>query len=180
MNEEAFRAFFAANFADVWAFIRRRVATDEDADDITADTFAVAWRRRDELPADAERMWLFRTGHNVLANFRRGVERQRQLHLRIVSVDPPPMNYEAVAPGDRELWSALAALSSSDRDLLLMRAWDGLEVTDIASVLQVSPATVSSRLYKARERLQREIHRRDRQSGGNVPGESHGKGSTRR
>ncbi|GAA2511293.1 RNA polymerase sigma factor [Winogradskya humida] len=180
MNEEAFRAFFTANFGDVWAFIRRRVATDEDADDVTADVFAVAWRRREDLPSGAERMWLFRTGYNVLANFRRGVERQRQLHLRIVSVDPPEVGYEAVADVDQELWSALAALSGSDRELLLMQAWDGLEVAEIAAVLQVSAPTVSSRLYKARDRLQRELHRRDRQGRGNVQGESHGKGSTRR
>ncbi|GAA2564273.1 hypothetical protein GCM10010435_40690 [Winogradskya consettensis] len=179
MDEEAFRAFFAANFGDVWAFVRRRVATDEDADDVTADTFAVAWRRRDDLPAGAERMWLFRTGYHVLANFRRGAERRRQLHLRIVSVDPPEVGYEAVADADRELWSALAAVSSSDRELLLMQAWDGLEVADIAAVLQVSAPTVSSRLYKARDRLRRELDRRDRQGRGNVPGGSHGKGSTR-
>lgn len=42
-----------------------------------------------------------------------------------------------------------------------MRAWDELSVAEIALVLDVTPATVSSRLYKARQRLAREIERRD-------------------
>jgi RNA polymerase sigma-70 factor, ECF subfamily len=180
MNEEAFRAFFTANFGDVWAFVRRRVASDEDADDVTADAFAVAWRRRDQLPAGAERMWLFRTAYNVLANLRRSLARQQRLHSRIAATDPPEVAYAAVAEVDHRLWSALAALSRGDRELLLMRAWDDLEVADIAAILQVSAATVSSRLYKARDRLHRELGRRDRPVGGNVPGGSHGKGGGRR
>jgi RNA polymerase sigma factor (sigma-70 family) len=180
MTEETFRALFTAHFGDLWAFVRRRVNTDADADDVAAETFTAAWRRRAQLPVGAERMWLFRTAYNVLANHRRGLERQNRLHLRIVSVDPPPAAYESVAEVDQALWAALAALSPGDRDLLLMRAWDDLTVGEMASLLQVPAATVSSRLYKARERLQREISRRDRPDPGNVLDESHGKGRTHR
>ncbi|BCJ50228.1 DNA-directed RNA polymerase sigma-70 factor [Actinoplanes sp. NBRC 14428] len=180
MTEEQFRALFAANFEDVWSFVRRRVGTDADADDVTADTFSIAWRRREQVPEDFERPWLFRTAHNVLTNLRRSSLRERRLHLRIAAVDPPEVAYESVAEVDGVLWAALAALPRKDRDLLLMRAWDGLEVAGIAAVLGVSAATVSSRLYKARERLHREIARRDRPGGGDVQGRSHGKGNVHR
>ncbi len=57
MTEDTFRDLFATHFSDVWRFVRRRVASDADADDITAEVFSVAWRRQDQLPTGAERPW---------------------------------------------------------------------------------------------------------------------------
>jgi RNA polymerase sigma factor (sigma-70 family) len=61
--------------------------------------------------------------------------------------------HEGDEVADGVLWRALAALSEDDRELLLMRGWDELDVAEIAAVLTVPPAVVSSRLYKARQRL---------------------------
>lgn len=160
MDEAGFRALFAAQFDDVWRFARRRTSSAADADDVTAETFAVAWRRRGDLPPDDEaRLWLFGTARHVLANHRRGDRRRSGLGARLSVVPAPP------GPGDpgvvavdhdqdaRALWSALASLSADDRDLLIMRAWDDLAVTDMATLLDCSPNAVSVRLTKARRRL---------------------------
>jgi DNA-directed RNA polymerase specialized sigma24 family protein len=53
-----------------------------------------------------------------------------------------------------------------------MRAWDELDVAEIAVILEISAANVSSRLYKARRRLTDEIVRRDPEWSGHVQGES--------
>ncbi len=58
-----------------------------------------------------------------------------------------------MATGSPELWAALARLSADDRDLLLMRAWDGLAVSDIAVLLDCTPNAASIRLTRARDRL---------------------------
>jgi RNA polymerase sigma-70 factor (ECF subfamily) len=178
MTEERFSDFFASNFADVWRFARRRTDSESDADDITAETFAVAWRRRADMPADADRLWLFGVARNVLANHRRHAERQRRLHLRIVTVDAPRIAYELAAGSEESVWESFSDLSDDDRELLLLRAWDDLSVNEIAIVLQVSAAKVSSRLYKARNRLQQNIDRRDPAATGHVQVESRGKGSS--
>ncbi|MDT5042181.1 MAG: polymerase sigma-70 factor, subfamily [Actinoplanes sp.] len=179
MTEESFAEFFTTNFADVWSFARRRTQSDSDADDIAAETFAVAWRRRDRLPAEAGRLWLFGVARNVLANHRRYGERQRRLHLRLVTLDPPPAVQHDPPASEQVVWAALADLCEDDRELMLLRAWDGLSVADMAAVLGISAANVSSRLYKAKIRLQHNIERRDPQTFGQVLVESHGKGSNR-
>ncbi len=71
-------------------------------------------------------------------------------------------------PSDEVVWEALASLSPEDRELLLLRAWDGLDVADIATVLGIAASTVSSRLYKAKRRLAGELQRRESGSGGQV------------
>ena len=66
---------------------------------------------------------------------------------------------DRVEPIERDdaLWHALAELSGDDRDLLLMRAWDQLSVTDIAVLLECTANAVSLRLHKARNRLKAEL-----------------------
>jgi RNA polymerase sigma factor (sigma-70 family) len=168
MTEELFRDFYATHVADVWRFVRRRTASATEADDLCADTFAVAWRRRADIPAATARLWLFGVARRVLANHRRETERRGRLHLRLARYAAPPVSYEDEVPSETALWRSLAALSAGDRELLLMRAWDDLDVADIAVVLEVSAATVSSRLYKARRRLARELERRDPPAAGHV------------
>jgi RNA polymerase sigma-70 factor (ECF subfamily) len=156
MTEDSFNELFRAHFGSVWGFVRRRTESDADADDVTAETFAVAWRRGDELASEPDRLWLFGVARGVLANHRRSRERQQRLHLRLASAERPP---ETRADGEPVLAAALAELSEDDRELLLLRAWDGLEVAEIARVLDISAANVSSRLYKARSRLRSLVDR---------------------
>lgn len=176
MTEEQFRALFAENFDDVWRFSRRRVDGAAEADDVAAEVFAVAWRRREEIPAGVARLWLFGVARLVLANHRRESGRRSRLMVRMAGARPehqPPPEIDGV------VWQALAALAAGDRDLLLLRAWDGLRVPEIASLLGLTAANVSSRLHKARKRLERELDRRDPGWSGQVLGESPGERSHR-
>jgi RNA polymerase sigma factor (sigma-70 family) len=60
---------------------------------------------------------------------------------------------------DAELAGALACLSGSDRELLLLIAWDGLSPAEAAEVLDIKPATARVRLLRARRRLTQALSR---------------------
>lgn len=162
--DAAFSDLFDSGFGDIWGYVRRRVGSRADADDVTAEVFAVAWRRRAELPAlEERRLWLFGVAHNVVRNHHRSVFRQHRLAGRLADIRGP-----SVEPVDRDdaVWFALARMSEEDRELLLMRAWDGLAVTDIAAILGRTANAVSVRLSKARVRLRAELGEKDRKSAG--------------
>lgn len=159
MDADGFRSLVAAQFDDIWRFARRRCPSGTEADDVTAEVFAVAWRRRDDLPAgDGARLWLFGTARLVLANQRRGDRRRAGLTDRLTAVPPPtgpsdPADEVAAGADGSPLWAALAALDEDDREVLLLRAWDELPVADIAALLGCTPNAASLRLRKARGRL---------------------------
>ncbi|SHN44066.1 RNA polymerase sigma factor [Cryptosporangium aurantiacum] len=186
MSEARFRALYADTFADVWRFARRRVESSAEADDVTAETFAVAWRRLADAPTTDARLWLFGIARNVLANHHRTERRRNRLTLRLGAVSTAA----AAEPleTDPTVWHALAALSESDRELLLLRAWDELSVSDIATLLDTTAARVSSRLHKARLRLAQELQRldpddvprRDVGGSGQVPADPRGNRRTAR
>ena len=169
-DADRFRALFDANFVDVWRFARRRSATVDDADDAAAQVFAVAWRRRADLPAgDDARLWLFGVARGVLANQRRGEARLDRLRRRLGSLALASDGDETqVSELDGDLHAALDALSELDRAVVTMLCWDGLTVTEIATVLECTPNAVSSRLHRARRRLVARTRLKDPRAGGQV------------
>jgi RNA polymerase sigma-70 factor (ECF subfamily) len=155
-DERRFRMLFEAEARGVLGYALRRVGDREDAADVVAETFSVAWRRIDAVPPQPEaRLWLYGVARRVLANQRRGELRRRRLadrmreQLRAAgAVAEPPCDERADAVG-----AALAALSEQDREVLLLATWEGLTPTEIAAVIGVPPATARTRLHRARGRL---------------------------
>lgn len=140
----------------VRAYARRRIGRDE-ADDVVADVFVVAWRRIGDVPAEA-RTWLLGIARRVLANRHRAAKRQRALYERLAReaetgtlVVPPSGGREGA------VLRALASLASGDREVLLLVTWDGLSHAQAAEVLGVRPATLTMRLHRARRRLGRAL-----------------------
>ena len=70
----------------VRAFVRRRIG-DDDADDVVAEVFVVAWRRLEDMPADP-RTWLLGVARKVLANRYRAARRQRAGFLKYLCRRP--------------------------------------------------------------------------------------------
>ncbi|MEU2610509.1 RNA polymerase sigma factor [Micromonospora sp. NPDC007271] len=155
-HEDRFRRVYAGNFQPLLAYAMRRVEQPEDAADVVAEVFLVAWRRSRELPPEAEvRLWLFGVARRVLANHHRGGARRERLGERLrhrlraaVGVDPG-----SEVPERLTVQAALARLGELDREVLMLTFWEGLEPREVAAVLQVSSAAVRTRLSRARARL---------------------------
>ena len=155
-QHDRFRRIYAGNFAPLLAYALRRVEQPEDAADIVAETFLVAWRRGHEIPVDAEvRLWLYGVARRVLANHHRGgLRRERlgeRLRQRIVAAVTPDPGSEV--PERLTVQAALARLGAMDREVLTLTVWEGLEPREAAQVLRVSPAAVRTRLSRARARM---------------------------
>ena len=146
--DKDFEALYARHAGAVRGYAMRR-CDPETADDVVADVFLIAWRRRDELPEDAL-PWLLGTARRVLANHARGQSRRVRLRDRLAA---QPVTAAAPAHVSGRLQAALAGLSERDRELLMLMAWEGLELRQAAEVLGVRPNTLAVRFHRARRRL---------------------------
>ncbi|MGP3918590.1 RNA polymerase sigma factor [Nonomuraea sp. 10N515B] len=76
-RKQRFEVIYVANYADILAYVRRRIDSHDDAADALAETFTTAWRRLDDIPEGREaRLWLFGVARRVLANDRRAESRR--------------------------------------------------------------------------------------------------------
>jgi RNA polymerase sigma-70 factor (ECF subfamily) len=139
----------------------RRYAWRRDpafVDDIVAETFLVAWRRLDEVPA-SPRAWLIGVARNARLNLRRATRRQRAVADRLADTSPRAAEAEAPAIVSEIVAAALARLPERDREVLTLSVWDDLDRAAIAEALGCSRANVSVRLHRARRRFAAEVER---------------------
>ena len=146
---DRFRQLFADTERELLAYALRRVDRAEDAADVVAETYLVAWRRLDTLPAgDEARLWLYGVARRQLANQRRGQLRRSRLADRLRAELPAAVAAHR-SPEDHRVATvraALARLDEEDREILRLTSWEGLTPSQIAAVMGVPGVTVRSRL----------------------------------
>jgi RNA polymerase sigma-70 factor (ECF subfamily) len=154
---ERFGQIYDRHFPGIYRYIASRLGAGE-ADDLTAETFIDAFRRRASFdPArGAVRAWLFGIATRLVAQHRRAEARRYRALARTPAEPDPGGHDERVAARvsaqarRKPLMRALAGLSDDDRDVLLLIALGGLSYEEVAAALSIPPGTVASRLSRAR------------------------------
>lgn len=160
----AFERCFEDNFPPVHRFIARRVGTAL-ADDLAAETFAIAFRRRHDFDPSKGglRSWLFGIAANLLRSHWRAEQHQLELDARLAAAaelrQDPAMSDERLSAslvGPR-IAAALAELVAEQREVLLLHVWAELSHEEIASALGIPLGTVRSRLSRAKATLRERL-----------------------
>lgn len=156
---EVFADLYDRHAPSIHRYAGRRLG-DQAADDVVAETFLAAFRRRgryDLARADA-RPWLYGIAANLIGKQRRSEVRMLRALAR-TGVDPVVDSMDGVdarvsaAALSRELAGALAGLPAGDRDVLLLVAWADLSYQQVAEALSIPVGTVRSRLNRARRKV---------------------------
>lgn len=158
-----FEQVYAAHRAGILGYALRRTADPQDAADVLAETFLIAWRRLEDVPhGGTARLWLYGVARRVLANHHRGERRRSalvdglagQLRIDLTAHRAPRWEGEEAA-----IAAAFGELSENDRELLSLVGWEALDHAEIAAVLGCSRNAVRIRLHRARRRFARALDR---------------------
>ncbi len=156
---EAFAELYDRHAGPILRYVTRRLG-ETAADDVVAETFLAAFRRRHryDLARPDARPWLYGIAANLIGKHHRAEVRMLRTFAR-TGVDPVTEGHAdrvddrvSAAAVHRELAAALAALAAGDRDVLLLVAWADLSYDEVASALGIPIGTVRSRLNRARKK----------------------------
>jgi RNA polymerase sigma factor (sigma-70 family) len=159
-----FESAFQQHFPPIYLFISRRVGTAL-AEDLAAETFATAYRRRASFDPGrgSLRSWLYGIATNLVRNHWRAEQHLLALDARLLpeidlsdSSDAADQRVIAALLAPR-LAAALGLLTRDQRDVLLLHAWAELSHEEIAAVLGIAPGTARSRLSRARASLREQL-----------------------
>jgi len=138
---------FDDHFEAVFRYFSRRVSSMEDAQDLTAETFAASVGSR--IPRNVEPLsWLYGIGRRRLADFIR--RKKRNGSIEAIGTD-----VRAVERA-RDLWALIDALPAHQREALLLQALEDLSIPQIAHVMKRSPGSVKALLQRAKDRVRQE------------------------
>ena len=156
---DAFVALYERDAEAVLVFLTRRTLDVEVALDLTAETFAQAWRGWSGVRLDSPeevRGWLFTIARRQLGHYwRRGHAERRA--LRRIGVSVPTLHEDDFgeierAAGLASLRSALRTelqrLSGDQREALQLRVVDELPYPEVALQLGITEATARARVSR--------------------------------
>ena len=156
-NQAQFEALYRAHVQQVYAYCMRR-SSREEAKDMTSDVFLQAWRRFDDMPHDEGALfWLYSVARNVVYNHDRSRRRRKRLNAKAASMvetqvqGPEP---QVVRKAEHEaVLQALAKLPKTDREIITLVEWEGLQRQQVADMLFLSKSAIDKRIKRAHRKL---------------------------
>jgi RNA polymerase sigma-70 factor (ECF subfamily) len=154
----AFEEVVRRNRRRVYGVALRIVRCHETAEDVAQEAFVRAWRTLDRFELGRPfGPWVSRIAANLALNQLRSPRSREQPlpdgHQERPASGPDPLASVLHGEAEQVLQQALAALPPGQRAVLVLRVFDELSYAEIAAALGLSPGTVMSRLFRARERL---------------------------
>lgn len=145
-QEQLFTELYRAEYSRLLRFVTRRTSEASVAEDLTADVFRVAWDRV-RGGSVVQPAWLFVTARQTLSNHYRSADRLAEVH-RLLVADAAAR--DAAHSPAHDVRAVMGALPEQDRDVLVLRYWDGLDGREIAALLGISLSATWVRLHRAR------------------------------
>ena len=160
---EAFGALVRRHMRRAYFAALGLVGSHEDALDLSQEAFVRAYRARQRIDAELPfYTWLYPILRRLCFNFVRDRALQRE---KLVSATPwlaaqasrraesdPQDNLER-AELRKKVQQGIEKLSDRDREVLVLKDFEGLRYREIADLLSIPLGTVMSRLYTARRHL---------------------------
>ncbi|MFA5866379.1 MAG: sigma-70 family RNA polymerase sigma factor [Actinomycetota bacterium] len=161
-DREAFGRIYDQCVDSVYRFVFYRVGRKQDAEDITEDVFINAFQaigryeEREDIPFSA---WLFRIAQNRVNDHYRRQARSRTVNIEDELLDGLNASREpdpAVAADARqEVWGALGELTDEQQNVIILRFFVGLKISEIAGFFGRSETSVKALQHRALKSLKR-------------------------
>ena len=148
-----FEDLYEKHAKDVYRFAYWLCGDEDDAKDITSETFVRVWTSDTETRLETVKAYLFAIARNQFLHMQRKKKRFTKItEENAGSTQETERDTEAQSELDRTM-QALDALPEIDRTILILRAQDELTYDEIATITGLSLSTVKIRLFRARVKL---------------------------
>src|SRR6187455_69551 len=141
----------------IFALAYRTLGREEDARDVTQETFLRAFRALSGFKGDAKfSSWLYRIALNLCRDWMR---KERRAPVVAVPEGVDMEDLAARAELGREVARAMEHLPVEQRQAIILKEYHGLTFQEIADLMRCPLSTVKTRLYQGLSVLRRELAR---------------------
>jgi DNA-directed RNA polymerase specialized sigma24 family protein len=151
-----FESFFQAEYPSLVRALYLLTGDQDEAEELAQATMARVYERWDRVRVmDSPAGYVYRAAVNL--------HRQRRRHLairarRLLAMAVHAESTQPPGPGGRlELADAIASLPAGQRQAFLLVEWLGMSSQEAAHILRIAPASVRTRIHRARATLRKRL-----------------------
>ena len=148
MTEQALCNAMRLHGDTVYRLALCRMQNTADAEDVYQDVFLRLFQQAEDWAGEHTQAWLIRATLNRCADLYRFRLRRPVLALEEIPELARPADEKAAG-----LWDVVARLPEKLRTAVHLHYAEGYSTEEIAALLEVPPATVRTRLHRARRQL---------------------------
>jgi RNA polymerase sigma-70 factor (ECF subfamily) len=155
---ESFEALYRRTFPRVYGYVASLLRDRGAAEDVTAQAFERAYRKRRSFRATrgSSEAWVFGIARNAALDELRKRKRSAGLKVELEDVaSPTPVEYAELSLRRDTVRAALASLDPRERDIVALKFAGELSHAEIAKVLRISESNAGTRLHRALEKLRK-------------------------
>lgn len=148
-REDKVRVLFERYAGELFRFVQSMAPGDIDAKDVVQETFIRAFQSLDQLRnEEMARAWLYKIARNILYD----LIRKRGVELRSLGLQPRESSGDGVG-SSIEVLDAMKSLPIPYQQVLYLRAVKDFTISEIATILAKTQASVRVTLHRAKKAL---------------------------
>ena len=142
------------HFSDgLFRFVLSNIRHRELAEDIVQESFVKVWERRDDIPLEKAKSYLFTTAYHTLID-----QTRRKENTAFVSEEAASfVNAQGGSPHypdvQEVLHKAIATLPEAQASAILLRDYEGYSYEEIGQILNLSESQVKVYIFRGRTTL---------------------------
>jgi len=135
---------------NIYRFVLKNIKDTEKAKDIVQDTFEKVWKNHTSISCDKVRSYLFSTAYHTLIDSVRRDKYKAEWDKADVN---KYFTNESYSDLNELLHQALDKLPPDQKNVILLRDYEGYSYNEIAEITQLSEAQVKVYIYRGRQFL---------------------------
>ncbi len=149
---DEFEALLAAERTAVERFVKFKISSKEDAEDVLQEVYLTAYSKFGQLQnRNAFKAWLISIARNKCNDYFRKAAAALEIPIDALTETELLSDSKYGVTEVSVVRDTLSRLGDKDKQILYLYYWKELPLADIAKQLDIPVGTVKSRLYKARQ-----------------------------
>lgn len=145
------------NRSPVERFVRYRLNSKEDADDVLQEVFLTAYQKFDQLKnIDSFKHWIISIARNKCNDYFRKKAMQLEIPIEAITEQELCSGRYGITEVS-VVRDVLDLLGDKDKQILYLYYWKEMPQAEIAKTLKLPLGTVKSRLYTAKQNFQKKF-----------------------
>jgi RNA polymerase sigma-70 factor (ECF subfamily) len=155
MDYKEFNRIVEAHSDDLYRFALKNIKVAEDAQEIVQTAFERLWINRNTVDPEKSKAFLFRVAYNFTIDMIR--KQRKEADMETTKFKEPSSEGPDFKDLKRVLERALSKLSDIQRNVILLRDYEGYSYQEIGDILSITEAQVKINIFIGRKQLQEHL-----------------------